>query len=335
MDIEKNKSLKHYNTFGFDVKTSQFTEIWSEEELCDVLKVNQEKILVLGSGSNILLTGDYDGLVIKNSIPGISLVFEDEEKVLIKAGAGVIWNDLVLFSVEKNYGGIENLVLIPGTAGAAPIQNIGAYGVELKDVFHSLKGIYIDDCSERIFTREECRFGYRDSIFKNVLKGKFIITYILLELKKNPVLKGNYGSVSEGLRKLNKENPGIKDIADVISEIRMSKLPDPREYGNAGSFFKNPVITKEHFEMLILEYPAIPNYPVGDDLFKIPAGWLIETAGWKGKRIGNVGTFSKQSLVIVNYGGAQGKDVISLAGEIKKSVKAKFNILLHEEVNII
>lgn len=336
MDIVKNKSLKKLNTFNIDINAKYFTEVWSEEELCTILsEFRREKILLLGGGSNILFTKDFDGLVIKNSIPGISVAYEDEEKVLVKAGAGVVWNDLVLFCIEQNYGGIENLILIPGTVGAAPIQNIGAYGVELKDVFNSLKGIYINDCNEEVFVKEQCNFGYRDSIFKNELKGKFVITYVLIELSKKPVLVGNYGSVSEGLKQSGIENPDIADIANVISNIRISKLPDPKVYGNAGSFFKNPVVNKELHDKLKSNFPSIPSYPQGEGYYKIPAGWLIETSGWKGKRIGNAGSHKLQSLVLVNYGGATSQDVLTVARSIKETVKQMFNIDLHEEVNII
>ena len=337
MKIEKNKSLKNNNTFGIDVSARQYVEIYDEEELNQLLslsELNDEPILVLGSGSNVLFTQDYNGIVIKNSIPGIKIIFEDEKHCLVKAGAGVVWNDLVLFAVEKNLGGIENLISIPGTVGAAPVQNIGAYGEELQNSFHSLKGIFIDSGKEAVFEKEECKFGYRESIFKNELKEKFIITFVILELYKNPQPVFNYGPVKSELDKLNKDNYSIKDISDIISKIRNEKLPDPASKGNAGSFFKNPEIDKEHFLELKKEHSEIPFFTTPHDKVKIPAGWLIEKCGWKGKRINNVGVHESQALVLVNYGNATGEDILSLAREIKISVIKTFGIELTEEVNI-
>jgi UDP-N-acetylmuramate dehydrogenase len=337
MKIEKNKSLKKLNTFGIDVYARKYVDIYDEDELKQFLSsgvLKDDPALVLGGGSNILFTQDYKGIIIKNSIPGIKIIFEDEKHCLVKAGAGVVWNDLVLFAVEKNLGGIENLVSIPGTVGAAPVQNIGAYGEELQNVFHSLKGIYIDNCKEALFEKEECKFGYRDSIFKNELKGKFIITYVILELYKNPQPVFNYGTVKNELEKLKKENYSIKDISDIIAHIRNEKLPDPTSIGNAGSFFKNPEIDKDQFLELKKEHPEIPGFTTPHDKVKIPAGWLIEKCGWKGKRLNNVGVHEKQALVLVNYGNATGSDILSLACEIKISVIKTFGIELTEEVNI-
>lgn len=332
----ETRSLKNLNTFGIDVSTKLFAEVWSEEELVELMdNYPDENKLILGEGSNILFTKDYNGLVIKNSIPGIKIIFEDENKALVKAGAGVVWNDLVLFCIEQNLGGIENLILIPGTAGAAPIQNIGAYGVELKDVFHSLKGIFTDNLKEGIFYKDDCQFGYRNSIFKNELKGKFVITYILLELSKLPVLKVNYGTINERIKSFGIENPGIEDIANIISSIRKEKLPDPAELGNAGSFFKNPVVPAEMYYPLKAKFPDMPSYLSVHNSYKIPAGYLIEQSGWKGKKVGVVGSYDKQSLILVNYGGAIGEDVLNLARQIKASVKELFGIELQEEVNII
>jgi UDP-N-acetylmuramate dehydrogenase len=337
MKIEINKSLKNENTFGIDVKALQYVKIYDEEELKFLFSLSEfrkEKKLVLGGGSNILLTEDFNGIVIKNAIPGIKIIYEDNDSVLIKAGAGVVWNDLVLFSVEKNLGGIENLILIPGTVGAAPIQNIGAYGAELKDCFHSLKGIYINSCEESVFEKDDCRFGYRDSIFKNELKGKFVITYVLLTLIKNPRPHINYGSIKNELDKLNKVEFTIKDISDVIAGLRKEKLPDPSEIGNAGSFFKNPVVDKEFYLDLKKHFADLPGFSSELDKVKIPAGWLIEKCGWKGKRIKDAGVHTKQALVLVNYGNSTGNDLLSLAGEIKISVYKTFGIELSEEVNI-
>ena len=337
MKIEKNKSLKNYNTFGIDVCADKYVAIYDEEELKKLLSLSElkdESKLVLGGGSNILFTRDYNGIVIKNSIPGIKIIFEDEKHCLVKAGAGVVWNDLVLFAVAKNLGGIENLISIPGSVGAAPVQNIGAYGEELQNTFHSLKGIFIDNGKESVFEKEECGFGYRESIFKKELKEKFIITYVILELYKNPQPVFNYGSVKNELDKLNKKNYSIKDISDVIAQIRNEKLPNPTAIGNAGSFFKNPEIDKEQFLELKKEHPEIPCFTTPHDKVKIPAGWLIEKCGWKGKRLQNVGVHENQALVLVIYGNSTGADVLSLALEIKNSVIKTFGIELTEEVNI-
>jgi UDP-N-acetylmuramate dehydrogenase len=337
MKIEKNKSLKKLNTFGIDVRAVKYVDIYDEDELEQLLSagvLKDEPTLVLGGGSNILFTRDYEGIVIKNSIPGIKIIFEDEKHCLVKAGAGVVWNDLVLFAVEKSLGGIENLISIPGTVGAAPVQNIGAYGEELQNTFHSLKGIFIDTGKEALFDKEECKFAYRDSIFKNELREKFIITYVILELNKNPQPVFNYGNVKNELDKLKKENYSIKDISDIIAHIRNEKLPDPFTIGNAGSFFKNPEIDKEQFLELKKEHPEIPGFTTPHDKVKIPAGWLIEKCGWKGKRLNNVGVHEKQALVLVNYGNAAGSDILSLAYEIKISVIKTFGIELTEEINI-
>ena len=337
MKIEKNKSLKNNNTFGIDVSARKYVEIYDEDELKQLLSLSElkdEAKLVLGGGSNILFTHDYNGIVIKNSIPGIKIIFEDEKLCLVKAGAGVIWNDLVLFAVEKNLGGIENLISIPGTVGAAPVQNIGAYGEELQNTFHSLKGIYIETGKESVFEKEECKFGYRESIFKEELKEKFIITSVILELYKNSQPVFNYGTIKNELEKLPSVNYSIKDVSDIIAKIRNDKLPDPTAIGNAGSFFKNPEIDKDQFLELKKEHPEIPCFTTPHDKVKIPAGWLVEKCGWKGKRIKNVGVHEKQALVLVNYGYATGEDILSLAQEIKISVIKKFGIELTEEVNI-
>jgi UDP-N-acetylmuramate dehydrogenase len=337
MNILENVSLKEFNTFGIDVKARATAQIFNENELKDVLVLSEFKNsakLVIGGGSNILLTKDFDGLVIKNSIPGINIIDEDKSTVLIEAGAGVVWHDLVLYCVERNFGGIENLSLIPGTAGAAPYQNIGAYGQELKDVFFSLKGVFINDITPRTYFNQECEFGYRESIFKNELKGKFIITYVTLRLQKNPVINLNYAAIKEGIEKLNLENVTIRDISNVICEIRRNKLPDPAVLGNAGSFFKNPEIDFTKFNELKQEYPDISGHSKNNGKVKLAAGWLIEKCGWKGKRVGNVGSHSRQSLVLVNYGGATGEEILQISKEIKDSVKSRFGITLHEEVNI-
>lgn len=337
MNIKENISLKKYNTFGIDVTARFFSEIFSEEELSELLlsdKIKPLDKLMLGGGSNVLLTHNYDGIVIKISIPGISIINDERDFVLVEAGAGVAWHDLVLFCVENNWGGIENLSLIPGTVGAAPMQNIGAYGQEVKDVFHSLDGVFIDTADRKTFYHDECKFGYRESIFKHELKEKFIITKVRLQLAKQPVINISYGSVKRELEKLKITAPTIKDVSNVICGIRISKLPDPVIIGNAGSFFKNPLVSKEKFESLKKDYPEIVFYPAADEQIKLAAGWLIEKCGWKGKRLGNAGSHEKQSLVLVNYGGASGAEILKIAGEIKKSVLEKFGVIIQEEVNI-
>jgi UDP-N-acetylmuramate dehydrogenase len=338
MNIVKNISLKPYNTFGIDAKAKYFIEIFNEDELKEVLHYQDYQNLprlILGGGSNILITQDFDGLVIKISIKGVKIISENDEDVLIEAGAGEVWHNFVLFCIEKNYGGIENLSLIPGLVGAAPIQNIGAYGQELKDVFVELRGISVETGETVLFSKNDCNFGYRDSIFKNELKDKFIITYVTLNLSKKPKLNLEYGTVKTELEKLGYNHIGIKEVSEVICSIRRSKLPDPAEIGNAGSFFKNPEIKSESFNKLKEKFPDIVGYKLDGDKVKVAAGWLIEKCGWKGKRVGNTGAHAKQSLVLVNYGNAKGDEILKLSKEIKKSVLGKFGIELQEEVNII
>lgn len=338
MKVVKNIPLKNLNTFGVDVKSKYFVEIYSEEELKRVLNSeefpNQQK-LILGGGSNILFTKDFDGLVIKNSISGIKLLDEDSNKVIVEAGAGVIWDELVKYCIDINIGGIENLSYIPGTVGAAPIQNIGAYGQELEETFYELRGIYIDTCEIRNFNKSECSFSYRNSIFKNELKNKFIITSVRLKLNKNPDVNFSYNPVKDEVENRNINHPTIKDIREIVIDIRKNKLPDPVEIGNAGSFFKNPVITKEKFKSLKEEYPNLKHFFVDEYNVKIPAAWLIEKCGWKGKRIGDAGAHKIQPLVIVNYGNASGKEIYEISMMIKNDVKRTFNITLENEVNIL
>lgn len=338
LNIGKNISLKPYNTFGIDVNTKYFSEIRSEVQLKKILsshELNAVPKLIIGGGSNLLLTKNFEGLVLKISIPDIQIINENEEEVIIKAGAGVLWHDLVLYCIERNFGGIENLSLIPGTVGAAPIQNIGAYGQELKDVFVSLDGIYLSNSNSASFKKEECKFGYRDSVFKNELKDKFIVTNVSIRLTKNPIINIEYGNVKSELVKTGLKNIGIKEISDTICKIRLSKLPDPAKIGNAGSFFKNPEVSEKKFDNLKKKFSSIIGFDLGNGKIKMPAGWLIESCGWKGKVVGNTGAHKKQALVLVNYGNASGEEIKNLAYEIKKSVKKKFSIDLTEEVNII
>ena len=336
--IHENFSLKKYNTFGINASARYFVETHECDGLMTILAdpfFKTKNKLILGGGSNILFTKDFDGLVIKLNSNDIKIIEENKDEVVIEASAGVIWHDLVLFCVERNLGGIENLSLIPGTVGAAPIQNIGAYGQELKDVFKSLKGIVIDTLEEKIFRKDECNFGYRDSIFKSYLKNKFVITRVTLVLRKHPTLNIAYRDIAEEISKRGKGNITVKDISKMVSDIRKVKLPDPEDMGNAGSFFRNPIVTQEKFEVLKKEYPNISGYQSGDNKVKIAAGWLIEQAGLKGKRVGNSGTHVHHALVIVNYGEATGEEIRDFQNYVKNTVTTKFGIELEAEVNII
>ncbi len=337
MTVQENTSLKNFNTFGIDVSATYFCTVFSVEELKQLLQ-NDKFIsvpkLIIGGGSNVLFTKDVEALVIHNQLKGIEIVEETNEQVLIKAGAGEAWNDLVMYCVNRNYGGIENLSLIPGSVGAAPMQNIGAYGVELKETFEELEAIAIDTGEKKIFSKDECRFGYRESIFKQEAKGRHFITSVTLRLNKTPKLNTRYGAIEHQLQEMQVSVATIKNISDAVCAIRRSKLPDPAIIGNAGSFFKNPEISKELFDKLIYNNPLMPNYPIAQSLnYKIPAGWLIEQCGWKGKRVGNTGSHKDQALVLVNYGGATGEEIISLAKQIQESVKEKFEIDILAEVN--
>jgi UDP-N-acetylmuramate dehydrogenase len=337
LDVQKNKSLKPYNTFSIDVEANYFAEILSEQDLKDVLKsdlIKEQNLLVLGGGSNVLFTKDFDGLVVKVSIPGISDVVEGNE-VIVTAGAGVIWNDLVKYCVQNGFAGIENLSLIPGTVGASPIQNIGAYGVELKDVFKSCVAYEITTSEKKVFNFEDCHFGYRDSVFKNELKGQYIITSVSFKLSTSAKINTQYGAIQEELKNKGIDAPTIADVSNVVSEIRVAKLPDPSTIGNAGSFFKNPVIAKDRFEMVKLAHPNVVHYPAPDNKIKLAAGWLIEQCGFKGVVAGQTGTWKNQALVLVNHGGATGGEVYSFSEQIINDVDAKFGVKLEREVNIL
>ncbi len=338
MKIEENFPLKDFNTFGIDVNAKYFCSINNDEELLTLFEdkffLKSDK-LILGGGSNILLTKDFDGLIIKINMQNIEVINENENTILIKASSGIVWETLIQYALKRNFGGIENLTSIPGSVGAAPIQNIGAYGQELKDTFYSLEGFDINSFQKRTFEKNDCRFAYRNSIFKEELKNKFIITSVTLQLSKNPVVNTAYGSIKEELEKRNITKPTIQDAAEVISKIRKSKLPDPVEIGNAGSFFKNPEISVDDYLKIKDEYNDVVSYPIDDEKVKVPAAWLIEKCGWKGKRFGNYGVHKYQALIIVNYGGAKGSEIYALSQEIKESVFIKFGVLLQEEVNII
>jgi UDP-N-acetylmuramate dehydrogenase len=337
--IHQNKDLTAFNTLGLPSKAARFVEAESVEGLFALKKqgfFEDELPFILGGGSNVLLNDHLKKPVLKNSIPGIKVIRKEGDHLWVEAGAGENWHKLVRWAVEREYGGIENLALIPGTVGAAPIQNIGAYGVELEQVFEQLECFDMRDGTRKEFNRDDCLFGYRDSIFKRKLKGKVIVTKVVLRLtRNNHTIHSSYRSLKEYLQKLNITEPAIQDIFDAVVAIRRSKLPDPADLGNAGSFFKNPVVERSVLERIRGQEPGVPFYDMEDDLVKIPAGWLIEMAGWKGKRVGNVGTYENQALVIVNHGGATGEEVYSHAMAIKRSVMEIFGIELVPEVNIV
>ncbi len=337
MTIQENISLKSYNTFGIDVKARFFVEITGLAQLQKVLELTAyPKRFIISGGSNMLLTKDIDALVMHINLKGISIAEENGESVEIKAMAGENWHNLVMWSLDRGYGGLENLSLIPGNVGTAPIQNIGAYGVELKDVFASCTAMDVETGELVAFDKEDCEFGYRDSIFKNDAKDKYIITSVNLRLsKKDHVLHTGYGAIEEELKSNGIVYPTIRDISNAVIAIRQSKLPDPKELGNSGSFFKNPVISKKKFDKFIKHHPKAPFYELEDDQFKVPAGWLIEQSGFKGKRFGDAGVHEKQALVLVNHGNATGKEILELAESIQKEVKKKFGIDIQPEVNII
>lgn len=334
--IQENISLKPFNTFGIEAKTRYFGRFSTVEELDTLLKDRTDlKLLILGGGSNILLTKDFDGLTLLNEIKGFSFLKTDEDFVIVKSGAGEIWHEFVMKCIDLGFSGIENLSLIPGSVGASPMQNIGAYGVEIKDVFESLEAYHIPTGKIHTFTNEACEFGYRESVFKHKFKGQYVITSVSFRLKtKIDKINTSYGAIESELVKMNISDPGIKDVSQAVINIRSSKLPNPKEIGNAGSFFKNPVISMEHFNQLILQFPELPNYPAENGK-KIAAGWLIEQSGWKGKTVDNHGVHTLQALVLVNYGGATGKQIYDLSSNIIKDVENKFGITLEREVNIL
>jgi len=335
MDVQQNISLKSFNTFGIDVKARRFVDITSFNELKDVIR-SEKLFFILGGGSNLLLTKDIDELVIHLNTKGIDIVQETSNNIFIKVQAGENWHEFVLWCIENNYGGVENLSLIPGNIGTAPIQNIGAYGVELKDSMHSLEALEIDTLNTKTFTNKNCEFGYRNSVFKNELRRKFIITSVTFKLTKNThKLNSSYGAIQSELDKGNIINPTIKDISNAVIAIRQSKLPDPKEIGNSGSFFKNPIISTTDFKNLQKTYPDAPHYIVSKNEIKVPAGWLVEQCGFKGKRFGDAGVHKKQALVLVNHGQATGEEIWNLAQKIQKTVLEKFEIQLDAEVNII
>ncbi len=338
INIQEFTNLLPYNTFNIQAQARYFVQINSPADFHELIGnavYKNEKRFILGGGSNVLFSGDFNGLIIKSSLKGITIIEENDETVTLKAGAGERWHDLVMYCVQHNYGGIENLSLIPGTVGASPIQNIGAYGVEVKDVIRQVDVIDLATASVHTFSNRECSFGYRESIFKHTVKEKYFISSITLSLtKKNHRLNTSYGAIQQTLDQQNRIAT-IQSISDTVIAIRQSKLPDPNVVGNAGSFFKNPTIAQKTFEELKKSYPEIPGYPSENQEVKIPAGWLIEQCGWKGKTIGRVGVHPHQALVLVNYGKATGEEVWALAQDIIESVHHRFNIKLHPEVNIV
>jgi UDP-N-acetylmuramate dehydrogenase len=331
-------NLAPFNTLGIEARAQALISVSSRPELqkaLEEIQANNLPIFVLGGGSNVLFVHDYPGCVLRIGIKGHEVVKEDNHHVWLRIGAGEIWHSTVLYCIENGWGGIENLSLIPGTVGAAPIQNIGAYGVELEQVFANLEAVETVTGATKTFAKSECGFGYRNSVFKNHLKGKYVITHVTLRLCKHPELNTSYGAIRSELEKCGIDQPTIKDVSDVVIAIRNSKLPDPSVLGNAGSFFKNPVISTGIYDKLKKTYPDIPGYPVSDHEVKVPAGWLIDQAGWKGKRVGKTGTYKQQALVIVNHGGATGEEILDLARQIQASVAGRFGIELVPEVNIV
>ena len=338
MEIFKNYSLKDYNTFGIDSYAKNFAVFNSVNDLQNIIHktddYKNETVLFLGGGSNILFTKNFDGLVLKNEINGIETIHEEEKYVYVKAGAGVNWHQFVLHCIHRNFAGVENLSLIPGNVGASPMQNIGAYGVEIKDVFYSLEAYHYKENKIVNFTLSDCEFGYRESVFKKKYKNQFVILDVTFKLNKIPHFNISYGAIEEELKKMKVEHLSIKAISDAVINIRTSKLPDPKIIGNAGSFFKNPEINSNELNELKRIKADVPFYTITDDKFKIPAGWLIEQCGWKGYRKGDAGCYDKQALVLVNYGNAKGSEILELSESIKKSVKRKFGLTLEIEVNI-
>ena len=328
-------SLKEYNTFGVEVLANNFNKAENEDEILNFLSENKNVPLILGGGSNILFKNNINKPILKIEIKGIEIIEENENSVYVSVGAGENWNDFVKWTLVKNYGGIENLSLIPGNVGSAPIQNIGAYGVELKDVFQSCRAISIDNKILKTFNKEQCNFTYRSSIFKEKLKNKYIISRVTFKLSKiNHVINSEYKPLKDLLKIKGNLNPTIQDISKLVIKIRTNKLPDPKKIGNCGSFFKNPIISNSKFKNLNEYFSSVPNYKISENEVKIPAAWLIEECGFKGKNEGKTGIHKKHALVIVNNGGATGKEIYDFSQKIKKSVLKKFNILLEEEVNI-
>ena len=337
MQIHTNFSLKNYNTFGIEAKAKEFVSVHSSDELIEILQQRPaSKKFILGGGSNMLLTQDVDALVIHLDLKGKKIIDENDDFVWVESQAGENWHEFVLWTIDQNFGGLENLSLIPGNVGTTPIQNIGAYGVEIKDTFVLCEAIHIETQELLVFTNEKCKFGYRESIFKNEIKDEFVITSVVFKLtKRNHKLNTSYGAIEAELEKQHIKNPSLKDVSNAVIAIRQSKLPDPKELGNSGSFFKNPVILKSDFEKIQQKFPEIPHYVVTETEVKVPAGWLIEQAGFKGKRFGDAGIHKNQALVLVNYGNATGQEILEVSKNIQKTILDTYGIAIEAEVNII
>lgn len=350
MTIQQHISLKPYNTFGMDVQARYFASFADGGDLVALLaKAPSVPRMILGGGSNILFTGNYDGLVLKNEVMGIETVAEDEDYTYVRVGSGENWHRFVLHCIAANLGGVENLSLIPGCVGASPMQNIGAYGVEIKEVFQDLEAFHLSDGTIERFSLNDCAFGYRESVFKNKYKGQFAILHVTFRLRKQPIFHTTYGAIEQELERMGVTELSLRAISDAVIHIRTSRLPDPQRIGNAGSFFKNPVVSAEEYTRLHAEYPALPAYPAAQEAYvgagdapdlapgamKLAAGWLIEQCGWKGYRKGDAGVHERQALVLVNYGNATGKEVYDLSQEVLESVKGKFGVTLEREVNVI
>lgn len=336
--IRENQSLRAYNTFGIDVRARFLARFSSVNELRTLLEdpvSRKHPRIILGGGSNVLFRGDFDGLVLRNELRGIELLREDDNHYYVEAAAGENWHAFVTHCVERGWAGVENLSLIPGSVGAGPMQNIGAYGVEICDVIDSVLAMHVEDLHLHRFTQDECSFGYRESCFKRKEKDRWVILSVQFRLMKRPVFHTRYGSIQEELDKMQVDQLSIRHISEAVIRIRRSKLPDPEVLGNAGSFFKNPVISQEHYQILLKTYSDLPSYPVDESRVKVPAGWLIERAGWKGYRSGKCGVHERQALVLVNYGGATGPELVALSEEIQADILRRFQIELEREVNLI
>ncbi|MFN7675388.1 UDP-N-acetylmuramate dehydrogenase [Flavobacterium sp.] len=337
MTIQSNFSLKKYNTFGIEAKARHFVAVHSVTELETILRENlNETKFILGGGSNMLLTQDIDALVIHIDLKGKKILKEDEDFVWIESMAGENWHELVLWTIDQNFGGLENMSLIPGNVGTTPVQNIGAYGTEIKDTFVSCEAMKIDTQEMKTFSKEDCHFGYRESIFKHEAKDQFIITSVVFKLtKRNHKINISYGDITAQLAKNNIQIPNLKEVSNAVIAIRQSKLPDPKELGNSGSFFKNPIIPKADFEKIHALHPEMPHYVISETEVKVPAGWLIEKAGFKGKRFGDAGIHKNQALVLVNYGNATGQEILNVSKDIQATILKEFGIAIEAEVNVI
>ena len=337
MQIESNFSLKKYNTFGIEAKAKQFVAVQTEDELKTILKNHESDTkFILGGGSNMLLTKDIDALVIHVDLKGKRIVNEDDDNVWVESKAGENWHEFVLWTISQDFGGLENMSLIPGNVGTTPVQNIGAYGTEIKDTFLSCDAVHIQTQKTKTFTKEECNFGYRESVFKHEAKDLYVITSVIFKLtKRNHKINTSYGDITKELEKNNVVTPTLKDVSNAVIAIRQSKLPDPKELGNSGSFFKNPIISKSEFEKIHVLHPEMPHYVISETEVKVPAGWLIEQAGFKGKRFGDAGIHKNQALVLVNYGNATGQEILAVSKDIQATVLQKFGIAIEAEVNVI